>query len=367
MKNRDEKRFLIVKTSSLGDIIQAFDVLNYLRRRFPHAPIDWVVEERFMSIVAAHPFVNQAIPLDFKKFKERWREKKFWGSLWTALRFMRRMRYHLLFDLQGNCKSGLITCLCRADIKVGFGKKSVREWPNLLATHQRFEIPRAMNIRQQYVALVQKFFEDSSSIEPEGVRFKIEPTESERLQSLISLPIFQGKKRVMICPGSTWSNKQLPQDTLEVLLSKIENALPCSFLLIWGGDEERKICLAIHQRFSHCSVVVDRLGLSLWQNLMSEVDLVIAVDSSALHLCATTSTPSFSIFGPTSPDVFKPLGPNHFAYQGVCPYNKIFEKQCSLLRSCATGACIRDIPADRLFDQFWLWWRDLTNKPHART
>jgi heptosyltransferase-1 len=159
----------------------------------------------------------------------------------------------------------------------------------------------------------------------------------------------------MVCPGSQWINKQLPLATLESLLGKMERALHCSYFLIWGTEEEKKSCMVLHQRFSHCSSIVDRLELPLWQNLMSEVDLVIAVDSSALHLCATTSTPSFSIFGPTSPDVFNPLGDNHLAYQGTCPYHKIFEKQCPLLRSCPTGACMRDISADRLFDHLESW------------
>lgn len=367
MKNRDEKRFLIVKTSSLGDIIQAFDVLNYLHQRFPSAFIDWIVEERFVSIVAAHPLVNRAIFFDIKKIKRRWIDKKFWGSLWKAFRSVRRKRYDLLFDLQGNCKSGIVTLLCRADLKIGFGKKSVREWPNVLVTHRRFDIPRSINIRQQYVNLVQKYFDDESYVESEGVRFKINANDMNRLNALLSQSPLQRKMRVMICPGSKWSNKQIPLDTLESFLGKMENALHCCFLLIWGAAEEKQNCLAIHQRFSHCSVIVDRLELPLWQNLMCEVDLVIAVDSSALHLCATTSTPTFSIFGPTSLDVFKPLGFNHFACQGVCPYNKMFEKQCPLLRSCPTGACIRDIPADRLFDQFWGWWKKLTDKPHVST
>jgi heptosyltransferase I len=356
MKNGSKTRFLIVKTSSLGDIIQSFDVLNYLHQRFPQASIDWVVEERFASIVAAHPFINRVIAFDIRKIKSAWREKKNWKSLLDSIRSMRQSRYDLLFDLQGNCKSGFVTLLCHSDIKVGFGKKCVREWPNVLATHQRFEISRSMNIRQQYVSLVQKFFNDQSFIELKGIRLRIDEKEIGRLQSLFSLPLFHGKKRVMICPGSKWSNKQLAQDTLEGFLDKIENALSCSFLLIWGNEEERKCCLSIHRRFSHCSIVVDRLELPVWQNLMCEVDLVVAVDSSALHLCATTSTPSFSIFGPTSPDVFKPSGTHHFAYQGVCPYKKIFEKQCPDLRSCSTGGCIRDISADQLIDSFWNWW-----------
>lgn len=365
MKKGDEKRFLIVKTSSLGDIIQSFDVLNYLHCKFPDASIDWVVEERFISIVSAHPFVNRAIAFDIKKIKQRWDEKKFWQSLWTAFRSMRQIRYDLLFDLQGNCKSGAVTLLCRSKIKIGFGKKSVREWPNILATHRRFDISRSINIREQYINLVQKFFADHSSIEYEGVRFKINSADQKRLDTLLSFPQLQKTMRVMVCPGSKWINKQLPQETLELLLSKMENALRCSFLMIWGTDEEKNSCLAINQRFSHCSVVVDRLEVPLWQNLMSEVDLVVAVDSSALHLCATTSTPSFSIFGPTSPDVFKPLGSHHFAFRGVCPYKIVFDKQCPLLRSCLSGACIRDIPADRLFDQFWTWWRQIIDKPHV--
>jgi len=363
---KEQKRFLIVKTSSLGDIIQAFDVLNYLNRKFPDALIDWVVEERFFSIVEAHPFVNRAIPFDIKKIKQRWREKSFWRSLRSAVLSMRQIRYDLLFDLQGNCKSGAVTFLCRAKIKVGFGKNSVREWPNLLTTHKRFDIPRSINIRRQYINLLQKFFNDQEVVEPEGVRFKISTSDRMRLDTFLSFPELQKKMRVMVCPGSKWSNKQLPQETLEALMSKMQEALNCSFLMIWGTDEEKKCCLAINQRFSHCSIVLDRLELPIWQNLMNEIDLVIAVDSSALHLCATTDTPTFSIFGPTSSNVFKPLGFRHFASQGACPYNKPFEKQCPFLRSCQTGACIRNLSADGLFNQFFNWWRVFIDKPHAR-
>jgi len=351
------KQIMIVKTSSLGDIIQAFDVLNVLHRLHPDASIDWIVEERFVSIVAAHPLVQHAIPFDIKNFKRRWLEKKFWKSLWTALRSLRRQPYDYLFDLQGNCKSGVVTFLCRANLKIGFGRKSVREWPNVLVTHRRFEVARSINIRQQYVKLVQQFFVDQTSNDSQEVRFRIDQQDMDRLQTLLSHPFLQRTVRVMICPGSKWINKQIPLDTLAMFMSKMENALHCSFFLIWGGEEEKMGCIALQYRFPHCSVVVDRLEVPLWQNLMCEVDLVVAIDSSALHLCATTATPTFSIFGPTSPDVFKPMGSRHFAYQGMCPYHKSFEKQCPILRSCPTGACIRDISAEQLFDQFWGWWQ----------
>jgi heptosyltransferase I len=357
------RQFLIVKTSSLGDIIQAFSVLNYLHGKFPAAVVDWVVEERFAAIVAAHPLVRRAIFFDIKSFKKRWRQIKFWRDLKRSYQSLRQCRYDAVFDLQGNCKSGAITWLSHGSEKVGFGKKSVREWPNILATRVRFDMPRTINIRLQYVGLIQHFFQDESPVELTGVRFKLSEEQKELLGRLLSARELQRKERVMVCPGSKWINKQLPLETLADLLGKIEKELSCSFLLMWGAEEEREVCQAIQRRFADFSVVIDRLELPLWQNLMNEADLVIAVDSSALHLCGTTSTPSFSIFGPTSPEIFKPVGPSHFAFQGTCPYQKVFSKQCPLLRSCSTGACIRNLSADDLFDHFWSWWREISSIP----
>ena len=95
----------------------------------------------------------------------------------------------------------------------------MREWPNVLATHRRFDIPRSINIRQQYINLVQKFFNDHSSIESERVRFKIDAeADQKRLDTLSPFPSLQKKMRVMVCPGSKWINKQLPLETLECFL-----------------------------------------------------------------------------------------------------------------------------------------------------
>jgi heptosyltransferase-1 len=327
---------LIVKTSSLGDIIQAFNVLDDLHNRFPLAAIDWAVEASLHSIVAAHPLVRRAIPLDIKGRR----------NLWSGLRALRRDKYDLVFDLQGNCKSGLITFLSRSRTKVGYGLKSVREFPNIFATHVRFNISKEQNIRHYYLQLIEQYFGISTPTPPGGVRFHIDTKERQKIAAILSrLP---PDYKIMVCPGSKWINKQLPLETLAAFLKKIENA---SFFLIWGDETERNFCTQLQSQLS-CSMVVDKLPIPTWQNLMSEMHLIIAVDSSALHLCGTTSTPSFSIFGPTSPHIFKPLGSHHLSLQGPCPYNRTFAKQCPLLRTCPTGACIRHLTADDLFNYF---------------
>jgi len=166
----------------------------------------------------------------------------------------------------------------------------------------------------------------------------------------------------MVCPGSKWQNKQTSSDTMKAFLLKIAKEFDSSFLLMWGSFQEKEYCQVLQAALPGRSLLIDKLPLPVWQNLMGQVDLLIAVDSSALHLSATTKTPSFSLFGPTSPTVFKPLGKSHFALQGPCPYKQAFIKQCPRLRTCPTGACIKNISADEMFEAFQGWWAPIFEK-----
>ncbi len=334
--SRIPARVLIVKTSSLGDIVQTLNVLDDLHCRFPSAVIDWAVEACFQPIVAAHPLIRRAIPLDIKNRRH----------LWTALKELRKEEYDVIFDLQGNCKSGVITFLARGKVKVGYGLKSVREWPNVLATNVRFNISRQKNIRSFYLELIEKYFKQPTPTEIDGVRFHI--AEEERVKVAAILAAAPSNYQIMVCPGAKWTNKQVSLETWIEFLQKIEKESGASFLFMWGDEAEKALCAQIASHLT-TTAIVDKLPIPTWQNLMSEVDLVIAVDSSALHLCGTTSTPSFSIFGPTSPEVFKPMGMRHCAIQGACPYGRTFQKQCPILRSCPTGACIKNLTAQELF------------------
>src|SRR5579872_124123 len=164
---------LIVRTSSLGDIIQTFAVLDYLRIRFPDAEIDWAVEEKFQNVVSKHPYVRKTFPIDMNSLKKGWMRGSAWKGVIQGIRHLRQEKYDFVFDLQGNCKSGVITFISRSKLKVGFGLRSVREWPNILSTQIRFEVSKQMDIRLHYLQLVQKTFNDSSHFKIKGVRFLI--------------------------------------------------------------------------------------------------------------------------------------------------------------------------------------------------
>ncbi len=352
------KSILIVKTSAIGDVIQTFPVLEYLRRRFPHARIDWAVEKGCERLLSSHPFLDQVHCLDTQSWRKRPFDPETWRQVRAFQRELVKETYDLLFDLQGNSKSGCVTALAKARCKVGFGWKSVAEKPNLLATRQRIEVPKKLNVYQRYLQLVQMHFGDIEPFAANGVELHITAEEKERLERILSQPQLTQRPRLMIAFGSKWRNKQLDEGTLKQFIVLLAKQADPSFLFIFGNAEEKRLADELADLAEGRGLAVGDLSLPLWQALMSRMEGVIAMDSAALHLCSTVKTPTFSLFGPSSAEIYKPCGDRHHAFQGTCPYRRPFDRRCPLLRTCPTGACLRTLSAELIFRE----WRAAQNR-----
>ncbi len=326
-------KILIVKTSSLGDIIHTFGAVDYLKNRFPHAQIDWVVELPFAELVKAHPHIDRVMAIESKK----WRRSPFKQGHYQQVRAFRKqlreIHYDLLFDLQGNLKSGLITSFSRAKEKIGFGWRSLPEWPNGLFTTSKINPPEGKNIREDYLALIQRFFRDEAPYTVRPFSLKLDPIQLQKLETLMPT----GELPTLVCPSSAWPNKCLEEKTLVKVLRRLKQD---PYWFVWGSPAEREIALRLSSFFPGSSVL-ERLSLPLLQHVMGRCKLVVAMDSLPLHLCGTTTTPSLSFFGPSSALKYRPLGDRHRAIQGDCPYGITFEKRCPKLRTCATGSCLK--------------------------
>ncbi len=334
-------KILIVKTSAIGDIIHTFPVVDYLRHRFPKAEIDWVVEKGNRALVSAHPEIHKVYSVD----TQTWRKGVFTSSTWQQIKAFKselaQTSYDLLFDLQGNTKSAFITFFANAKEKIGFGWDTVKEKPNMLVTTKRYSTPPGMSVRKRNLHLVKSYLGELHQL-PRKTTLTLTSEEQARLDSILIHSI-----TYMVAFGSKWTNKRLSVDVLQEFLLK----LSANFMFVWSTPEEKIIAEKLAQSFPNSTTLGD-LTLPLWQAIMQKVDCVIAMDSAALHLCATTSTPTFSVFGPSLASIFKPDGEQHVAIQGTCPYNKTFAERCPILRTCKTGACIRNITADQLFESF---------------
>lgn len=354
-------KILIVKTSALGDIIHAFPVLQYLRACYPEAQIDWVVEKNFAPLIEAHPSLSQAIKIDTKKWRKSFWKKEIREELNCLCLQLRHTHYDLLFDLQSNLKSSLINFLARSAKKIGFGRKTVHEWPNLFSTNWHIDPPANKNIRDDYLYLAQ-YVVGNFDYRNQGVKLRIDQTEILKIKQILHNANFKNGPKILVCAGSNWPNKQLGSSTLLSFLKSIATQLNGQFLFVWGTDEERKIVEKLSIELPNESYIVEKMGLASLQNLMAEVDLVMAMDSLPLHLAATTSTPTYSIFGASSAKKFKPVGTFHESYQGQCPYGRTFVKRCPILRTCKTGACIKNIQGEELYNHFSNWWQQIKSE-----
>ncbi|MCP5469965.1 MAG: hypothetical protein H7A36_05620 [Chlamydiales bacterium] len=302
-------KYLIVKTSSLGDILQTFPVATYLREKSPHGILDWIVEESFAPLVEAHPAVDNVL-ITKRKYKIPYCFE------------LRKKIYDIVFDLQGNCKSGALTACAHSRAKVGYAWRDLPEWPNGFATNVKFPMPKKKNIRDDYLSLVQNYFDDFTPVKEKPFLFPLTLQEEKEIGGI--------SEGTLICAGAAWPNKCLSLKRWHALLSKIEG--PIHF--VWGSEKER----AFVEQLKEYGTILPKLSLAQLQNVMSRSRKVLCMDSLPLHLCATTATPAFAFFGPSSLEKYLPEG--FEGIQGKCPFNITFDKRCPRLRTCKSASCM---------------------------
>lgn len=345
-----KKKVLIVKSSALGDIVHAFPAVGFIKEQFPNSEIDWVVEKPFAPLVASHPAVNRAIAIDTKIWRKGLFNSKVRAEIFESLHSIRQEHYDVIFDLQANMKSGLITALARGDAKVGYTWRGVSEWPNVLCTTQRIEVPKGISVRDDYLFLIQSYFGATKPFHKPAI-LKLSQEDQQQLKDQLIELKAKGMPLVMVCHGSNWKNKQLPLEVLSDFLLQLQKHLNCYFLFTWGNSSEKTEAALLQGHFP-LSVILEKVSLPLLQHLMAEMNLIIAMDSLPLHLAATTSAPTFSIFGASLAARYAPNGTQNRSFQGKCPYERQFATRCPILRTCKTGACIRSLSGKQLFDAF---------------
>ena len=308
-------KILIVKTSALGDVIQASMVAPLLKDKWPKAHIAWAAERAGYEYLQGAAAVDALYLFDFKA----WRSCRDFKALWRFIKALRAERYDYVFDLQGNCKSALVTLFARGEKKIGFGKKSVAEWPNLLFTKEHYNPPKNINIVLRYLYLFEQAFKCSFPYRP--------------------FAAVKRPKIIAVVNNARWESKCLGQKRLSAVLRSFPDA---SFQLIYHSPKEKIAAEKSVKLIGGRARVVRSNNIEELKALLAGSDLFIGTDSAPLHLAAVLNLPTISFFGPTNMQVYKPWGEGHFGVQGICPYGYKFEKTCPYLRSCGNKKCINN-------------------------
>ena len=283
-------RVLIVKVSSLGDIIHTLPAVTDAHRARKDLVFDWVVEENFAEVPGWHPAVETVIPVAIR----RWRRNIFKTYLNNEFRSFKRalqgVHYDLVIDAQGLIKSGLISRISRG-LTIGLSNRTIREPMATLFYNKVYSVPWTEHAVDRVRQLFSRALNYSYDQETIDYGIDINRIGAEEAGS-------SGKK-VVFLHGTTWNTKHWPADYWRHLA---HNAVAAGYevLLPWGNDNER-IRAEFIAADSDRVTILDRQSLSGLARHILLSEGVIAVDTGLGHLSAALAKPTLSLYGPTNP------------------------------------------------------------------
>ncbi|HKZ16543.1 MAG TPA: lipopolysaccharide heptosyltransferase I [Geobacteraceae bacterium] len=327
-------RVLVVKMSALGDIIHALPVLDYLHKVSRGIEVDWVVEEPFLNILEGNPLISRLHVVRTKVWRKRPLSPATWRDIDVMKRALRERDYDMVFDIQGNLKSGLVCWLSGAGSRIGFARKHLQESINLLFTTRQIPVRRQdYHITDQYLRVVSVCFGRDFNAFNLVSDIHTSPDDDESARTLLAT-LSDGLIFLFHC-GTTWQTKFWQQegwvDVGRMLLDKYRES---TILLSWGNDDERSAAAAIAAAIGPGARVIDRYSLKGFAALLKKVDLVIGGDTGPVHIAAAVGTPTVSLYRASDGRRSGPRGPGHVTVQSPFDCAPCFRTDCDRDEDC---------------------------------
>lgn len=292
----DYKNILIIKMSSLGDIIHALPSLYVLRKRFSNARITWAVHEGFSGILPGKPWIDEIYVVKREKIKQL-------RYLSKVRKDLHRHHFDLVIDLQMIAKSGLISALSGCSNRIGYN--DAREGSGIFS--------RPISGMHKNGHIIEQLLDVTRYLgcEVKSIEFPLHEYRSELLSVRDKLTeCGVGEKYVLLVPGTRGENKKWPNRFWGELASLLaENNI---YTVISGTSSEKHMAEEI-LKVSKSPYVVDFTGeTNLLELLALEkmAELHISGDTGPLHIANAVHTPIIALFGPTLPDRSGPYGNN---------------------------------------------------------
>lgn len=328
---------LIIRLSSLGDIIHTLPAFSALREKRPKAEIVWIVEENGREILELLPGIDRIIVAKTKEWKIT--SPKSWSEF-KNLRKNIRNRDQTAIDFQGLVKSGVVSFLSQAKRRVGFHRKNLKEpIASIFYTDQLDEVSEKIHVIKKNLSLLSLL-----GIEVEEFNFPlvIPDTNLRSIEKMLEdLGNQDSQKLVILNVGAAWVTKRwAPERWVELILSLNTDRNDLFFLLLWGNEEEKGIADHIYKKTAVS--LVPFLNIKDVFALIKKADLVVSGDTFALQAACALSTPVVGIFGPTTPSRNGPFSPSDRV--------AFHDMECShcYRRTCETSACLEKITTEEV-------------------
>lgn len=279
-----DERFLVVKLSSLGDLVFTLPAVAALREAFPQARIDWLVERRWETLLSGNPDISSCIPLNPGSLVE----------LLGAIRWLHGVGYTCAFDFQGLYKSAFLALASGAPRRLGFARGYARE-PAASFFYTQSVAPGEVHMVEQNLALARAAGAHSS-----GYHFPLRvPAEAEG-QLAQELAARGASEFYVLSPGGGWRSKCWPPERFGGLHRELARRRGWRGVLSYGPGEEA-LAEKVRRAAGDPEPIVLALDLAHLMALLRRAKFVVAADTGPLHLAVALGTPVVGLYGPTAP------------------------------------------------------------------
>lgn len=281
-------KILLVKTTSMGDVIHNLPVVSDILTHFPEAEIDWVVEESFVGIPALHAGVMEIIPVAVRRWRKHIFDRTVHTEISTFVKRLRRKTYDVVLDTQGLIKSAFITRIAQGG-HCGFDWKSAREPLAALFYDKTLSVEKT----QHAVARNRLLAGHTFGYSPD------DPVNYGIAAPTLELPWLPASPFVVLLHATSRNDKLWPESdwiTLGAYLAS--KGIAC--VLPWGSAAEQQRSQQLAGQIS-LSIVPPALNLAQAATLLSRSIATVGVDTGLVHLAAALNVPSIAIYCASDP------------------------------------------------------------------
>ena len=302
------KNILIIKPSSLGDIVHALPTLSVLRKSFPDAKISWLVRPEFAGILKNHPYLNEIILFDRKLLGKALYNSRAFGALIRLIRELRCGKFDAVIDLQGLFRTGSLGWL--SGCKKRLGMANARELGHIFYTDKIEQDQDCIYIVDYYLKIVSQL---NSSETINGQQQAVgrdnsvecvlpnEPDAGDSVRRLLARHDISADSYAVFIPSSARCEKFWPIERFAVLAGKISSAFGLSVIATATASEKGiidRLAAVADVPIANFAGLTDLVELT---TLLRGAKLVVSNDTGPGHIAAALGVPMVMIFGPTNP------------------------------------------------------------------
>jgi len=281
-------RVLLVKLSSMGDVLHNLPVVSDLARAYPDIEIDWVTEAPYSELVALHPSVRRVIPTHLRDLKKRWWSVAAWRSFLDVKARLRGDAYDTILDTQGLIKSALIARWARGPI-AGFSRDSAREPHASLFYDRRIAVPSDLHAVERNRRLAASVFGyQLASTLDYGLRLQVSAQGASPAQPY-----------VVFLHASSRADKLWPEPHWIALGQRLHDR-GIDVVLPWGNAVEKRTSERLASAIP-AATVPPAMSLVEAAALLSGASGVVGVDTGLAHLSVALARPTIGLYLTTSP------------------------------------------------------------------